>query len=78
MGWNRARLQNTPGYVCRFIWGLVCAIMGLANMQETTPVKAAIAIFAPLVLCCIVWFLAWASIMALIMGSAATSGAMSQ
>ena len=60
------------------IWGLVCAIMGLANMQETTPVKAAIAIFAPLILCCIVWFLAWASIMALIMGSAAAGGAMSQ
>ena len=36
------------------IWALVCVIMGLANMQETTPVKAAIAIFAPLVLCCVV------------------------
>jgi hypothetical protein len=36
------------------VWGLVCAIMGLADMQETTPVKSAIAILTPLVLCCIV------------------------
>jgi hypothetical protein len=54
------------------IWSLVCAVMGLANMQETTPVKAAIAIFAPIVLCCIVWFLAWGAMMAMIMGSAAS------
>jgi hypothetical protein len=54
------------------IWALVCAIMGLANMQETTPVKAAVAIFTPVLLCCVLVFLAWASIMAMIMGSAAT------
>jgi hypothetical protein len=35
------------------IWGLVCAIMGLADMQETTPVKSAIAILTPMVLCCV-------------------------
>lgn len=54
------------------IWALVCAVMGLANMQETTPVKAAVAIFAPIVLCCLVGFLAWGAIMAMIMGSAAS------
>ena len=47
------------------IWGLVCAIMGLANMQETTPVKAAIAIFSPMVLCCVLWFLFAAAMMAM-------------
>ena len=60
------------------IWALVCAIFGLAEMQETTPVKAAIAIFAPLILCCILGFLFWAAIMAMVMGSAAVGGAMSQ
>ena len=54
------------------LWALVCAIMGLANMQETTPVKAGIAIFAPIVLCCILLFLFYAAIIAMIMGSAAT------
>lgn len=54
------------------VWGLVCAIMGLADMQETTPVKAAIAIFAPLILCCILLFIFYAAIFAMIMGSAAT------
>jgi len=57
------------------IWALVCAIMGLAEMQETTPVKAAIAIFSPLVLCCILWFLLAAAFMAMIAG---TGAAMSQ
>lgn len=55
------------------IWGLICAIMGLANMQDTTPVKAAVAIFAPVLLCCLVGFLAWGAVMAMIMGSAASS-----
>jgi hypothetical protein len=54
------------------IWALICVVMGLANMQETTPVKAAIAIFAPLVLCCVVMFLIWGAVMAMIMGSAAS------
>jgi hypothetical protein len=54
------------------IWTLVCAVMGLANMQETTPVKAAIAIFAPVLLCCILGFLAWGAMIAMIMGSAAS------
>jgi hypothetical protein len=57
------------------IWALVCAIMGLANMQETTPVKAAIAVFSPMVLCCILWFLAAAAIMATL---GMTGAAMSQ
>jgi hypothetical protein len=54
------------------IWALVCAIMGLANMQETTPVKAAIAIFTPVLLCCLVGFLVWGALVAMIMGSAAS------
>jgi hypothetical protein len=57
------------------IWALICEIFGLAEMQETTPVKSAIAIFAPLVLCCVVMFVFWAAIMAMIMGSAAVGGA---
>jgi hypothetical protein len=40
------------GGLIGFIWGLVCAIMGLADMQETTPVKSALAILIPFVLCC--------------------------
>ena len=52
------------------IWGLVCAIMGLANMQDTTPVKSAIAIFTPLVLCCLAMVLFWAAIMAMLVGGA--------
>jgi hypothetical protein len=55
------------------LWALVCEIFGLAEMQETTPVKAAIAIFSPLLLCCILGFLFWAAIMAMIAGSAASS-----
>ena len=60
------------------IWALVCAIFGLAEMQETTPVKAAIAIFSPTILCCILGFLFWAAIMAMVMGSAAVGGALPQ
>jgi hypothetical protein len=37
------------------LYGLFCAIMGLAKMQDTTPVKAAIAIFSPMILCCVLW-----------------------
>ena len=58
------------------IWALVCAIFGLAEMQETTPVKAAIAIFSPMILCCILSFVFWAAIMAMVMGSAAVGGSM--
>jgi hypothetical protein len=54
------------------LWALVCLIFGLAEMQETTPVKAAIAIFAPGLLCCVVLFLVWGAFMAMVMGSAAT------
>jgi hypothetical protein len=54
------------------LWALVCEIFGLAEMQETTPVKAAIAILSPIAICCILGFLAWGAIMAMIMGSAAT------
>lgn len=55
------------------LWALVCAIFGLAEMHETTPVKAAIAIFAPLLLCCVAIFLLWGAVFAMIMGSAASS-----
>jgi hypothetical protein len=51
---------------------LVCEIFGLAEMHETTVAKSAIAIFAPLLLCCVVMFLVWGAVMAMIMGSAAT------
>jgi hypothetical protein len=55
------------------IWTLICAIFGLAEMQETTPVKAAIAIFAPMLLCCVIIFMFWAALAAMFMGSAAMS-----
>ncbi len=58
------------------IWALICAIFGLANMQDTTPVKAAIAIFAPMVLCCVLMFLLWGAVFAMLMGTAATSATM--
>jgi hypothetical protein len=41
------------GGLIGLVWGMVCAIMGLADMQETTPVKSAIAILTPFVLCCV-------------------------
>ncbi len=56
------------------IWALICEIFGLAEMHETTPVKAAIAIFAPLLLCCLVMFLLWGAIIAMIVGSAGAAG----
>jgi hypothetical protein len=37
------------------LWALVCEIFGLAEMHETTPMKAAIAVLSPIVLCCVVW-----------------------
>ena len=58
------------------IWALVCAMFGLADMHETTPVKAAIALLSPIAICCILGALFYAAIVALIMGSAATAGAM--
>jgi len=60
------------------IWAIVCEIFGLAEMHETTPVKAAIAIFSPIILCCILWVLLWGALMAMFMGTAAVGGAMSQ
>jgi hypothetical protein len=47
------------------IWALICEIFGLAEMQETTPVKAALAIFIPLLVCCGIIFVAWAAIFAM-------------
>lgn len=34
------------------IWGLVCTIIGLAQAQETTTGKAAVAVLVPIVVCC--------------------------
>ena len=52
------------------IWALIVEIFGLAEMQETTVAKSAIAIFAPIVVCCILGFVFWAAIMAMVMGPA--------
>jgi hypothetical protein len=57
------------------IWGLVCAIMGLADMQETTPVKAAMAILIPMVICCGLIALVGAALFAMM--AAAIGGAAS-
>jgi hypothetical protein len=49
-----------------FVWGLVCAGMGLADMQETTPVKGFLAILIPFAVCCVIGVLFFAAIITMI------------
>jgi hypothetical protein len=57
------------------LWALVCEIFGLAEMQETTPAKAAIAVLSPIFLCCILWVI---MVMFGAMFGLATGGAMAE
>ena len=54
------------------VWGLVCAVLGLAQMHEISTGKAAAAILIPVVLCCTAAMIFGAAIMAMI-GFAAAS-----
>ena len=53
------------------IYGLYLYIIGLANVHECDTGKAAIAVLAPAVVCCVAMFLFWAAIAAVIFGAAA-------
>jgi hypothetical protein len=55
------------------LWGLIVAILGLAQMQETATGKAAAAVLTPVVLCCGLFFFFWAAIFAMLVGGAALS-----
>jgi hypothetical protein len=62
------------GGVIALVWGLVVAIMGLAQMQETTTGKAAGGVLAPMVLCCGLVVVFWGMLIALFIGGAAAAG----
>ena len=36
------------------VWGIVCAIIGLAQAHETSTGKAAVAVLTPIVICCVI------------------------
>jgi hypothetical protein len=59
------------GGIAAGIWGLIVAIVGLAQAQETTIGKAAAAVLTPTVICCALWFLVIASFVMLLVGGAA-------
>jgi hypothetical protein len=53
------------------IWGLIVAVIGLSQMQETTTGKAAAAVLTPTVICCGLLAIFWGMLIALILGGAA-------
>jgi hypothetical protein len=53
------------------IWGLIVAIVGLSQTQETTTGKAAAAVLTPTVICCGLLAIFWGMLIALILGGAA-------
>jgi hypothetical protein len=53
------------------IWGLIAAIIGLAQTQETTTGKSAAAVLTPTVICCGLMMIFWGMLFALILGGAA-------
>lgn len=58
------------------VWGLIAAIMGLAQTQETTTGKSAAAVLTPTVLCCGLLFIfstVMFALFAMILGRAAVS-----
>lgn len=56
------------------VWGIVVAVIGMSQAQETTIGKAAAAVLTPTVICCALLFIFSAMIAALIFGAAASSG----
>ena len=63
------------GGIVGAVYGMVLYILGLQNVHECDTAKAAIAVLAPAVVCCVLLALAWGAVMALIFGAAA-AGAM--
>jgi hypothetical protein len=55
------------------IWGLIAAIMGLSQTQETTTGKAAAAVLTPTVICCGLLFIFGGVLFALLLGGAAAA-----
>ena len=53
------------------IWGIVVTIIGLAQAQETTTGKSALAVLVPAVLCCGIGMLFWGALIAFIIGASA-------
>jgi hypothetical protein len=56
------------------LWGIVVAIIGLAQAHEISTGKAAAAVLIPFVACCVLLALFYASIAAMILGGAAMGG----
>lgn len=53
------------------LYGIYLYIIGLADVHQTDIGKSAIAVLAPVVVCCVLGILLWGTIMALIFGAAA-------
>ncbi len=59
------------GGIIAAVWGIVVAILGLAQMQDTTTGKAAGAVLIPMVLCCAIIGLAFGAAILAALGFAA-------
>jgi hypothetical protein len=55
------------------LWGLVAAVIGLAEMQEISIGKSAAAILIPVIVCCFVAFLAFSAAFLAMLGLAAAN-----
>ena len=56
------------------IWGIVVAIIGLAQAHEISTGKAAAAVLIPVVACCVLVAIFYATVLALIFGGAMAAG----
>jgi hypothetical protein len=61
------------GGIIGAIWGLIAAVIGLAQTQETSTGKAAAAVLTPTVICCGLIFIFGGMLFALLMGGAMAS-----
>ncbi len=59
------------------IWGLIVAVIGLSQTQETTTGKAAAAVLTPTVICCGLLAIFWGMLIALLVGGG-MAGALSR
>lgn len=59
------------GSIIGGLYGIYLYIVGLADVHQTDMAKAAIAVLAPAVVCCVLFALLWGTIAALIFGAAA-------
>jgi hypothetical protein len=62
------------GGILGAVWGVVVNIIGLAQAQETSTGKAAAAVLAPAVLCCVIIVALAATLGALVFGALAAAG----